>query len=237
MSYVLAGSAVVSAGLGAYKAIKGGEQSSQTQKMAKNNIFTPEEMPAQVGQATDLAARNYTNGMPGTADATNNINRNAASSFYRGSQGATSGGDILDLATRIGLGTNAATNQLGEQEATYKSGALGEYEGALGNQANWQSKLYNNNTLQPYIRTANLAASMYGAGQQNLYSGLDDIGSTAIGYAKATSGNDNGNSSPQTMGQKYGTPQLPVSNGGMGSYVAPQMQPFTPYVPPNNLNG
>lgn len=188
MSYVLAGSAVVTAGLGAYKAIKGGKQSSDAQKLAKQNIFTPEEMPYEVGLGTQLAQRNYQNGMPGAANAVNNINRNAASSFYRGSQGATSGGDVLDLATRIGQGTNAATNQLASQEAQYKSGALGEYEGQLGNQANWQRQLYGNNTLQPYLRTANLAASMYGAGQQNLYGGLDDIGSSAIGAAKAFGG-------------------------------------------------
>src|ERR1700741_3047515 len=94
---------VISAGLGAYKAIDGANQKAKANRLAESNIFSPEEMPYQVGLATDLAARNYTNGMPGEGQARNDINRNAASSFYRGSQGATSGGDILDLATRIGL--------------------------------------------------------------------------------------------------------------------------------------
>lgn len=203
MSFVFAGAAVVTAGLGAYKAIDGANQKSKANQLAKNNIFTPEEMPYEVGLGTDLAARNYTNGMPGTSNARNDINRNAATSFYRGSQGATSGGDILDLATRIGQGSNAATNQLGAQEAQYKSGALGEYEGALGNQAQWRDRLYKNNVLQPYMRTANLAASMYGAGQQNMYSGLDDIGSAAVGYAKGSAGNDK---STPTSGYNPKTP-------------------------------
>ena len=220
MSYVLAGSAVVSAGLGAYKAIKGANQASDAKKLAERNIFTPEEMPYEVGLGTDLAARNYTNGMPGTAVATNNINRNAASSFYRGSQGATSGGDILDLATRIGQGTNTATNLLGQQEAQYKSGALGEYEGALGNQANWRAKLYQNNVLQPYLRTANLAASQYGAGQQNLYSGLDDIGSSVIGAAKAYAGAGGQQGQPVTRGDYI--------NPGQTTSIYPQAQ-ITPY--------
>lgn len=201
MSFVFAGAAVVTAGVGAYKAIDGANQKAKAERLAKYNIFTPEEMPAEVGLGTDLAARNYTNGMPGAANARNDINRNAATQFYRGQQGATSGGDILDLATRIGQGTNTATNQLNAQEAQYKSGALGEYENALGNQANWKSKLYNNNTLQPYMRTANLAASMYGAGQQNMYSGIDDISSAAIGYAKGVSG------------QKDTATKTPPSNG------------------------
>jgi len=232
MAFVFAGAAVVSAGLGAYKAIKGANQAADAKRMAKNNIFTPEEMPAEVQLGTDLAARNYTNGMPGDANARNDINRNAASQFYRGSQGATSGGDILDLATRIGQGSNAATNQLNAQEAQYKESALGQYEGALQNQAGWRGKLYNNNTLQPYLRTANLAASMYGAGQQNLYSGLDDIGSAAIGYAKGAA-----TSNPptvQTMGQVNGNPYLSAAGGGyQNTSPYPVSGNVVPYQIPN----
>lgn len=219
MTFVLAASAAVSGGLGIYKAIKGANQASEAKRLAKQNIFTPEEMPYEVGLGTDLAARNYTNGMPGMANALNNVNRNAATSFYRGQQGATSGGDILDLASRIGQNTNLATNQLGENEANYKANALGGYENALGNQANWRSKLYQNNVLQPYIRTANLAASMYGAGQQNLYSGLDDIGSTAIGAAKYFGGQ------PPTTVSPYASNGAPSIGSG---YVGDTNTP-TPY--------
>ncbi len=179
----IAAAGLVSAGLGAYKAISGANQVADSKRLAKRNIFTPEEMPYEVGLATDLAARNYTNGMPGESNALNNINRNASSAFYRGQQGATSGGDILDLATRIGMGTNTATNQLAAQGAQYKASALGEYQNALDNQAQYRDKLYNNNVLQPYLRTANLASSMYGAGKQNEYGGLDDIGSSIVGAA------------------------------------------------------
>lgn len=246
MSFVFAGAAVVTAGLGAYKAIDGANQKSKANQLAKNNIFTPEEMPAEVGLGTSLAARNYTNGMPGTADAVNNINRNAASQFYRGSQGATSGGDILDLATRIGQGSNAATNQLGAQQAQYKAGALGQYEGALNNQAQWQSKLYNNNVLQPYMRTANLASSMYGAGQQNMYSGLDDIGSAAVGAAKQYSVGS-GTTKQSDFANRANNPVLSAGGGsdsGMGGAgfnpygqngsLYPS-QAISPYQIPNSL--
>lgn len=245
MSYVLAGAAVVTAGVGVYKAVKGANQSAKAERLAKSNIFTPEEMPYEVGLGTDLAARNYTNGMPGTANARNDINHNAASSFYRGSQGATSGGDILDLATRIGQGSNTAMNQLNAQEVQYKSSALGEYEGALGNQANWRAKLYQNNTLQPYLRTANLAASMYGAGQHNLYSGIDEVGSAAVGYAKGSGGFGGGttaatpqtgansaNWNPGSFGWQNNAPALSASGGGYPSPY-PQQQ-IVPYQIPNN---
>lgn len=218
-----AAAGLVTAGLGAYKAINGANQTAKANRLAASNIFTPEEMPYQVGLGTQLAQRNYTNGMPGTQDALNNINRNAASTFYKGQNAATSGGDILDLATRIGMGTNQATNQLAQQGAQYKANALGEYQGALGNEAQWQSKLYNNNTLQPYMRTANLAASMYGAGQQNLYSGLDDIASTATGFAKGR--NPGTTDTTQTQGQ-------PISNSPYATPITSNQTPYTPYKMP-----
>lgn len=212
----IAAAGIVSAGLGAYKAISGANQIADSKRLAKRNIFTPEEMPYEVGLSTDLAARNYSNGMPGEGQARNDINRNAASSFYRGAQGATSGGDILDLATRIGMGTSTATNQLAAQGAQYKANALGEYQNALGNQAQWRDKLYNNNTLQPYMRTANLASSMYGAGQQNLYGGLDDIGSTAVGAASMYNKKPSVYSAPPANGLG-----APIGNGYVGDIKYP----------------
>jgi hypothetical protein len=222
MSGVIA-AGVVAVGMGTYKAVDGANQKAKAERLAKSNIFSPEEMPYEVGLSTDLAARNYTNGMPGEAQARNDINRNSASQFYRGQQGATSGADIQDLATRIGMGTNTATNQLAQQGAQYKANALGEYQGALGNQAQWQKQLYNNNTLQPYLRTANLASSMYGAGQQNLYSGLDDIGSSAIGAATAFGG---GNTAAQPTGQ-------PIYNSPYATPVTANQTPYTPYKMPD----
>jgi hypothetical protein len=211
--------------LGGVKAISGANQTAKANRLAKQNVFTPEQMPYEVGLGTDLAARNYTNGMPGYGNAVNNINRNAASQFYRGSQGASSGGDLLDLATRIGQGSNAATNALNAQQADYHTNALGGYEAALANQANWQGKLYNNNVLQPYLRTANLAASMYGSGQQNMYSGLDDIASTGVGLATAYGGKSNNLNAGQRYDPITSTPIQPPPV----QYVPFGQQPVTNY--------
>lgn len=179
----IAAGAIISGGLGIYKTIEGANQRADAKKLAANNVFTPMQMPGQVKQATNLAAQNYYNGMPGTAAAQNMISNNGANAFYNGSQGASSGGDLLDLAAKINQGQNVATNNLSLQAANYKANALGGYENALNNEGDWQAKLYNNNVLQPYLRTANTAASMYGAGAQNEFSGLDQIGTAALGYA------------------------------------------------------
>lgn len=204
----LAAGAIISGGLGIYKTIQGANQKSQANQLAKNNPFIQEQIPGQIKLATNLAAQNYYNGMPGQTQATNNIRQNGANAYYNGSQAASSGGDLLDLASKINQGQNLATNDLAVKAADYKASALGSYEGALGNEGNWQDKLYQNNTLQPYLRTANTAASLYGAGSQNEFSGLDQIGTAGLGYASAKANASDPDATTTTFGQKYKAPVL-----------------------------
>lgn len=210
----IAAGALISGGLGIYKTIQGANQKADAKKLAASNVFTPMQMPGQVKQATNLAAQNYYNGMPGTAAAQNLISNNGANAFYNGSQGASSGGDLLDLAAKINQGQNVATNNLSLQAANYKANALGGYENALNNEGDWQAKLYNNNVLQPYLRTANTAASMYGAGAQNEFSGLDQIGTAALGYANGYQPKQYAN-----MGEKLGNPTLDAAASTMSGYT------------------
>ena len=130
----LAAGAIISGGLGIYKTIQGANQRSDAKKLAESNVFTPMQMPGQVKQATNLAAQNYYNGMPGTQAAQNMISNNGANAYYNASQGASSGGDLLDLAAKINQGQNVATNNLALQGANYKSDALRGYQGALNNE-------------------------------------------------------------------------------------------------------
>lgn len=224
MTAIAAGT-ILTAGLGAYKVIDGANQKAQANRLAQNNILQPEQIPGQVKQATQLAAQNYYNGMPGQQNALNNIQRNAGNAMFQGSRGASSGGDILDLASKINVGENAATNDLSAKAAEYRAQAAGAYENALNNAGGYQDKLYKNNVLDPYLRTANTAASLYGAGAQNQFSGLDTIGTAALGYANAASRNNaapgspgsryNSDGSMRTMGQYLGT-QTPQTGANIG---------------------
>ena len=177
---ISAGAAVVSGG---YKFYEGYQQKKQAEQIAKNNPFIPQTMPGQVSQSTQLAAQNYTNGMPGMVAAQQGIKQNAANAQSFATKGASSGGDILDVANKINTNTQNSEQQLSLQAANYKANALGGYQQALNTEAGWQDKLYQNNTLQPYLRAANTAASMYGAGAQNEAGGLDTAfqGLTAAG--------------------------------------------------------
>lgn len=166
-----AGGAIIG---GAFKFFEGNSQKKQAAQIAKNNPFIPETMPGAVTQATNLAAQNYTNGMPGMVAAEQGIRQNAGNAYTAAAKGASSGGDLIDAANKIDTTTQDATRQLALQAASYKSNALGGYEEALGTQAGWQDKLYKNNTLEPYLRAANTAASLQGAGSINEAAGIDD---------------------------------------------------------------
>jgi len=185
----LAAAAIGGLAISAYGVAEGAKQKSAGAKLAAQNQFTPETMPYEVGQATQLAKQNYTNGMPGMSYAKNAIAQNSATSLAAATKGASSGGDIIDAANKEQVSANNATNQLALQAASYKSNALGGYEAALGNQAGWQDKLYQNNTLQPYLRTANTAASLQGAGEQNIYSSLNSADESLVAGAKGISDN------------------------------------------------
>jgi hypothetical protein len=159
---------------GAFKFFEGQSQKKQADQIARNNPFVPQTMPAEVQLATKLAGQNYTNGMPGQYTARQQIGQNAANAGAIAAKGATSGGDLIDSANKIQLNADNATRDLALQAASYKSNALGGYEAALGNQAGWQDKLYQNNQLQPYLRAANTSAALTGAGSMNEFSGIDE---------------------------------------------------------------
>jgi hypothetical protein len=228
-----AGGAIIGSGINYFK---GKSQIDEGKEIAKKNPFQAQRMPDEVKQATELAQQNFTNGMPGMQYAKQGIQQNAGNAFAAASKGASSSGDILDSANKIQSNANTANQDLAMQAASYKSNALGGYEAALNNQAGWQDKLYQNNQLQPYLRAANTAASLIGAGNINESNAIDSAvtGLTAAGqeYGNFKYGNM---LSGQTMGQKKGISdlvpgaqagfkQLSTSQGGQAGLMNPMNQ-------------
>lgn len=193
---------------GAVGLFTGASQKRQAAQIAKNNPFIPEQLPGQVKQATQLAAQNYTNGMPGITAAKQQISQNAGDAEAAVAKGASSSGDILDSANKINNNSQNASLELAMQAASYKSNALGGYEAALNTEGQWEDKLYKNNQLDPYLRAANTAASLEGAGNINEFKGLDEaVGGLQTGYQDF--------SNSKTAGQfTFGNPRGPQINGG-----------------------
>lgn len=188
MSFVIA-AAAVAGGVGAYKTIAGAKQVKDGKRMAANNKRPYYSRPGEAVDALNIAERSYlNNGMPGADILQNRIGSSAATAFNNATQGASSSADILDAATKINVNTNDANNNLTIQEAQFKNQAQDTYLGQLANSANYTDKEFSYNKDQPYQTTAAAASALIGSGNQNIYSGINDIGGAAVGALGAMGG-------------------------------------------------
>lgn len=156
--------------------------------------------------------------LPGYSKMLDNINNNYSSAFAGGVQGATSGGDVLDLASKMAFGKNQSLNQLGVQSAQGKQGALGDYltANAAAGQQYQDQNAYERDQYDKQVRAK---AALTQAGAQNTYGAVDQLAGTpgkmltGMGESDATS-TTNGNLNPQATAtyNKYfypnGTPKF-----------------------------
>lgn len=122
--------------------------------------------------------KNYT--MPGYSTAVNNINASAASGFNRGVEGASSGGDVLDLATKINYNEGQALNDLSGRNAAGADAALEQYlqaNAVAGNEAVRKNMF----DLDQYDQKLREKATLLQAGNTNQFSALDS-GANALRY-------------------------------------------------------
>lgn len=164
----------------AFKAISGILQGNQANKIKP--VDPGYQMNNQVIDNARILGDRYGNyQMPGYNQALDNINQTGANGFYNASQGATSGGDILDAATRIAYGQNQATNQLAVQNAQGKEGALQDYLGANA-AAGQQYQNANAYDRQKYQQQLEQKAALQQSSAQNIYGALDSAGSVATSF-------------------------------------------------------
>lgn len=177
MAWIAVGAAVISAAPAIYKGIKGISQSKQA------NAMHPVDPGFQMNQGTIGNAKtlsdyygNYT--LPGYSRMLDNINNTSQQGFQNGVQGATSGGDVLDLATKMAYGKNQALNQLGVQNAQGKQGA---FDASLNANvaAGEQYQQKNAYERDQYNRQVNAKAALTQAGAQNTYGAVDQLAGTA----------------------------------------------------------
>lgn len=163
-----------------FKAIAGGKQV----KDAKNMVIKDpgyQKNQAVLDNAEFLKNRyaNYT--MPGMSRQMNRIGTNYATAFNRGTQGASSSADVLDLATNLAYGEGQQQQDIYDQNALGKENALGQSLQAnalAGNEAvkenEYQRQLYQQKLLE--------RAGKIQAGNENLYGALDTAGTVAGSY-------------------------------------------------------
>lgn len=126
-------------------------------------------------------AGNYV--MPGTQQAMNDIQATSANAFNTGIQGATSSGDVLDLATKLSYGTGKKINDLATQNAMGGERALLQYLNAKGAAG---QELVNKNAYDRnrYDQKLGEKAALTEAANRNIYGAVDtlaSVGASALG--------------------------------------------------------
>ncbi len=162
-----------------FSAINGIGQRRQAKRIRANAVDPGFMMNQGVLQNADTLQNHYNNyQIPGYNQALNNINASGATAFSSGLQGASSSGDVLDLATRIAYGTGQQYRGLAQQNAQGKEGALQDYLGA-NVAAGDQQQQANAYQRQKYQQQLAEAAALYNAGDQNVNSGITGASSIA----------------------------------------------------------
>lgn len=138
-----------------------------------------------IGNAESLRNRygNYT--LPGYDNAVNDIGASASQGFSRGVQGASSGGDVMDLATRIAYGQSRAVNDLNMRQSQGREQAyMQQLQGNEAEGAQYQAKnAYDRDIYQQKLREK---AALMQSGTQNIYGALNS--GANVGSALAMKG-------------------------------------------------
>jgi len=171
-----------------FGAIRSVGQRRQAKRIRANAVDPGYEMNSGVMQNRDILENRYNNyTMPGLSAQMNNIGTNAATAFNNGVQGASSGTDVLDLATKIAYGTGQQQNQLMVQNAQGKDAALSGFLGAnvAAGQERQDANAYKRQQYQAQLAEA---AALYGASDQNFNNaatGISSIGTSLLMNGKS----------------------------------------------------
>lgn len=228
MAWVAVAGAALSAGPAIYKGIKGIGQIKAANKM--HPIDPGYQMnQAVIDNAKTLSDQYGNYQLPGYSQFASNINSTFQNGFENGVQGATSGGDVLDLATKMAYGKNQAFNKLGVEGAQGKQSALASYlqGNAAAGQEYVNKNAYDRDMYQGQLKEK---SALKQAGESNLFGGLDQV--AGAGSKMLLAGASDGSSSAPTQDgvsasyNKYyypnGTPKFDIN----GNPVAPVMSTY-----------
>lgn len=172
--------ALVGGGIGLVSGLFGASQRAKAKKLAEQNAFPNEPIPAEVLQAEKMAEQDANTGLPSEQYnlAKQNIARQQATALQAANE------------RRGGLMTVAANQQAGDdanlaldvQNANARIQNRRQLAAVKNNVGQWQDKTWDWNSRTKYQQTAAAARALMGAGNANLNQGLDRIAGAATGY-------------------------------------------------------
>lgn len=189
-----------------YKLISGiGQKRAANRINPTNPGFTMNSGVIDNARVLGERAGNYS--MPGYSSAVGNIGASTAGAFDSGVQGASSSGDVLDLATKLAYGQQQSLNNLATQNAMGADQALMQSldaNAAAGDQ--YQQK--NAYDRDQYDRQLREKAALTQAANQNIYGGIDTaatIGTSLINPRKTfdPNGSTGGTTAQQAAQRRY----------------------------------
>lgn len=222
MSFAIVGAGIAAAG-GAYSIYRGVKQDRDARRLREGAQDPGYEVNhALVDNARMMQERygNYT--LPGYESMRENVRSSASGAFSQGVQGATSSGDVLDLAARIAYGQQQGLNQVEGMNAQGRDQAFMQYMGANA-QAGQQYQQVNEYERQRYREQLMEAGALQQAGNVNIGQGIDSL--STIGSAMAL--REMNRRDNQTGGAPY-----TVNN--QGSIFGGQQSNTTPNIPINS---
>lgn len=163
-----------------YKGIAGMKQARDAKRI--NPINPNYQMNQQVIDNARILGDRYGNyQMPGYGQAVNNINTGEASALAAGTQAASSGGDVLDLITKLNYNKGQNLNSLATQSAQGKEQALREYLQANA-AAGEEYQAMNAYQRAEYDKKIREKAALLQQGNENIYGAINDAATAGTNF-------------------------------------------------------
>lgn len=214
---------------GLLSGITGLLQKKQGNSLLKQNPFPTESIPAEVLANQQIAQNAANEGMPSEQyqAALKNIQRNQAAALTAAQDRRTGSA----LAGAIQQQANDATGNLDAESAAIRRQNVSQLINVNNNVASWRDKLFDWNQRQKYLQNREYAMGLIGAGNANLYAGIDKVMGAAVNTAAMSGGGSGGKgfADLSTPRDTY-NPGLANTSSGAGSPAA-----GISYIDPNSV--
>lgn len=201
-----------------FKGISGIIQSNRAKKI--NPVNPNYQMNNEViDNARRLSDRASNYNLPGYTKALSDIGSTYSSAFNQGVQGASSSGDVLDLATKIAYGQANATSDLNARNAMGRENAYMQslQANAQAGQEYQNKNAYERDLYQQQLREK---AALQQAGNENIYGAINDASSAGLSLINDINDKNNPNNGKPNNANARITNFLPNQT------IAPQLDPL-----------
>lgn len=180
--------AIIGAALSAipalYKTFSGASQIKEA-KQGLADLQRPEyKVPAEILKANTMAQTAYADPyMPGQGVMMDRVEQQAANAY---GQSVQAGNPFATLSSNQAIAQQGLQN-IGITAANYQTADAQRYAQMLQTVANYRDQEYQMNQFAPYAEKSQEYRDMFGAGNKNLYSGIDQLAGTGANVLSAIS--------------------------------------------------